>query len=223
AATNDFIYGPLHTALRNQLHAGLKMKGNETGFKFDQLPEHPAVRYRDSVLGPIDAALLRRWLSLPATDTTSEAELHEIFKLEAPLAVQSVTEPGLFPTNKFSAVPALIRAARLAEGEADDVGLLADARKRLMIVPNCHVQELITETQPDNWVRVTGVRVWQNGASLDIPLAPPRNGGQSAVIITLGTVETTRVALTTFQQSLAGRAAQRMGTNLVAHLRSNLT
>ena len=32
-----------------------------------------------------------------------------------------------------------------------------------MIVPNCHVQELITETQPDNWVRVTGVRVWQNG------------------------------------------------------------
>jgi hypothetical protein len=30
------------------------------------------------------------------------------------------------------------------------------------------------------------------------------------------------VALTTFQQSLAGRAAQRMGQNLVAHLRSNL-
>jgi GMC oxidoreductase/Domain of Unknown Function (DUF1080) len=43
------------------------------------------------------------------------------------------------------------------------------------------------------------------------------------VVIALGTVETTRVALTTFQQSLAGRAAQRMGTNLVAHLRSNLT
>src|SRR5262249_62394938 len=45
----------------------------------------------------------------------------------------------------------------------------------------------------------------------------------SVAIIALGTVETTRVALTTFQQSLAGRAAQRMGTNLVAHLRSNLT
>ena len=44
-----------------------------------------------------------------------------------------------------------------------------------------------------------------------------------AVVIALGTVETTRVALTTFQQSLAGRAAQRMGTNLIAHLRSNLT
>src|SRR5262245_25682684 len=102
------------------------------------------------------------------------------------------------------------------------VGSVADARKRIMIVPDCHVQELITETQSDNWVRVTGVRVWQNGTSVDIMLAPPHNGGQSAVVIALGTVETTRVARTTFQQSLAGRAADRMGKNLVAHLRSNL-
>jgi hypothetical protein len=89
-----------------------------------------------------------------------------------------------------------------------------------MVVPDCHVQELITETQSDNWVRVTGMRVWQNGVSLDIPLAPPRGGGQSVVVIALGTVETTRLALTSFSQSLAGRAAQRIGTNLIAHLRS---
>ncbi len=146
-----------------------------------------------------------------------------MFKLEAPLAVQSVTLPGFFPTNKFSAIPGLIRAARLAAAQADGIGPSADARKRLMIVPNCHVQEFITETQVDNWVRVIGVRVWQNGTSVDIPLAPPRNNGQSAVVIALGTVETTRVAITTFKQSLAGRAAQRMGTNLLAHLRSNLT
>ena len=120
-------------------------------------------------------------------------------------------------------MPGLIRAARLASQEADGIGPAADARKRLMIVPNCHVQELITETQPDNWVRVTGVRVWQNGGSVDVMLAPPRNGGQSAVVLALGTVETTRVARTTFQQSLAGRAAERMGKNLMAHLRSNLT
>ena len=43
------------------------------------------------------------------------------------------------------------------------------------------------------------------------------------MVIALGTVETTRVARTTFRQSLAGRAADRMGTNLIAHLRSNLT
>jgi hypothetical protein len=103
------------------------------------------------------------------------------------------------------------------------VGTPADARKRLVIVPNCHVQELITDTQSDNWVNVTGVRVWQNGSSTDVMLAPPRNGGKSAVVISLGTIETTRLALTTFQQSLGGRAAERMGKNLVAHLRSNLT
>ena len=221
--TNDFIYGPLHTALRKQLRAGLKAAGNGTGFTFADLPDHPAVRYPDPGEPPISAALLRDWLGLPSTDATPEAELRELFKLEAPLAVQSTTLPGFFPTNKFSAVPGLIRAARIAAAQADGGGAEADARKRLMIVPNCHVQELITETQADNWVRVTGVRVWQNGMSLDIPLAPPRNGGESAVVIALGTVETTRVASTTFQQSLAGRAAQRMGTNLVAHLRSNLT
>jgi choline dehydrogenase-like flavoprotein len=221
--TNDFIYGPLHTALRKQLHAGLKAPGNETGFTFADLLDHPAVRYPDLGQPPVGAALLREWLGLPATDTTPEAELREMLKLEAPLAVQSTTLPGSFPTNKFSAVPVLIRAARLAASQADGVGTAADARKRLMVVPNCHVQELITETQADNWVRVTGVRVWQNGASVAIPLAPPRNARQSAVVLALGTVETTRIALTTFQQSLAGRAAQRMGTNLVAHLRSNLT
>lgn len=221
--TNDFIYGPLHTALRKQLHAGLKAAGNATGFTFANLLDHPALRYPDPGNPPIDAALLRDWLGLASTDTTPEAELRELFKLEAPLAVQSTTLPGFFPTNKFSAVPGLIRAARIAASQADGVGVSADARKRLMIVPNCHVQELITETQADNAVRVTGVRVWQNGVSVDIPLAPPRNGGQSAVVIALGTVETTRLAITTFQQSLAGRAAQRMGTNLIAHLRSNLT
>jgi len=221
--TNDFIYGPLHTGLRKQLHAGLKTAGNETGFTFADLLEHPAIRYPDPGEPPLDAALLRDWLGLPPTDTTPEAELHELFKLEAPLAVSSTTLPGFFPTNKFSAVPGLVRSARLASNEADGVGPLADARKRLMIVPNCHVQELITETQSDDWVRVTGVRVWQNGQSIPIKLAPPGGGRQSAVVIALGTIETTRLALTTFQQSLAGRAAQRMGTNLIAHLRSNLT
>jgi Domain of Unknown Function (DUF1080)/GMC oxidoreductase len=221
--TNDFIYGPLHTALRKQLDDGLNTAGNDTGFAFTDLLDHPAVRYPDPGEPALDAKILRDWLGLPATDTTPLAKLKELFKLEAPLAVQSTTLPGFFPTNKFSAAPGIIRAARLASSEADGAGPAADARKRIMIVPDCHVQELITETQSDNWVRVTGVRVWQNGSSLDVMLAPPRNGGQSAVVLALGTVETTRVALTTFQQSLAGRAADRMGRNLIAHLRSNLT
>jgi hypothetical protein len=221
--TNDFIYGPLHTALRKQLDDGLNTAGNETGFDFNELLDHPAVRYPDPGEPPLDAKILRDWLGLPASDTTPLAKLKELFKLEAPLAVQSTTLPGFFPTNKFSAAPGLIRAARLASSEADGVGPAADASKRIMVVPDCHVQELITETQSDNWVRVTGVRVWQNGGSMDVMLAPPRDGRQSAVVLALGTVETTRVARTTFQQSLAGRAADRMGKNLIAHLRSNLT
>jgi choline dehydrogenase-like flavoprotein len=221
--TNDFIYGHLHTALRKQLRDGLRSAGNGTGFAFADLLDHPAVRYPDPGEPPLDAAILRDWLGLPTTDTTPLPDLQELFKLEAPLAVQSTTLPGFFPTNKFSAIPGAIRAARLASNEADGVGLGADARKRIMIVPDCHVQELMTETQSDNWVRVTGMRVWQNGSSVDIMLAPARNGGQSAVVIALGTVETTRIARTTFQQSLAGRAADRMGQNLIAHLRSNLT
>ena len=59
ASTNDFIHGPLHTALRKQLHDGLGVAGNETGFTFADLPEHPAVRYRDPALGPVDAAVDR--------------------------------------------------------------------------------------------------------------------------------------------------------------------
>jgi hypothetical protein len=239
--TNDFIYGPLHIALRKQLHAGLKTPGNETGFTFSELPKHPAVRYPDLGEPPLTAAMLRDWLGLEPTDTTPEIELNELFRLEAPLAVQSTTLPGLFPFNKFSAVPSLIKAARISNSEANDANrgdlvsrgaddaartnanAAVDARKRLMVVPKCHVQDLVTETQADNYVRVTGVRVWQNGSSLVIPLAAPTNGRQSVVIIALGTIETTRLAQITFQQSLAGRAFQRMGTNLMAHLRSNLT
>jgi hypothetical protein len=166
--TNDFIYGPLHTALRKQLDDGLNISGNETGFTFADLLDHPAVRYPDPGEPPLTAAILRDWLGLPSTDTTPVPKLRELFKFEAPLAVQSTTLPGFFPTNKFSAVPGVIRSARLASTEADGIGPEADARKRIMVVPDCHVQELITETQADNWVRVTGVRVWQNGNSVPV-------------------------------------------------------
>src|SRR5438105_1304020 len=103
---------------------------------------HPAVRYPDPGEPALNATILRDWLGLPATDTTPFDKLKELFKLEAPLAVQSTTLPGFFPTNKFSAVPGAIRAARLAGSEADGIGTAADARKRMTIVPDCHVQEL---------------------------------------------------------------------------------
>jgi hypothetical protein len=138
-----------------------KAAGNLTGFTFaDLLIIRSVIRTREP---PIP--LLRDWQACPRRHNSLWLGA-ELFKLEAPLAVQSTTLPGFFPTNKFSAVPALIRAARLASTEADGTGPVADARKRIMVVSNCHVQDLITETQSDNWVRVTGVRVWQNGNSV---------------------------------------------------------
>jgi hypothetical protein len=84
--------------------------------------------------------------------------------------------------------------------------------------------DIITETQIDNWVRVIGVRVKDtDGIEKVIPLTPASNGKQSVVVIALGTIESTRLSINTFKDSLSWRAAQRMGRNLIAHLRSNLT
>ncbi len=245
--SNDFIYGRLHTALRRQLFDGLASPtAAPHAIKLAGLPDHPAVRYAGlEAVGDLAVAAtaasggstttttgsaavtdarLRDLLGLKPSDKTSRADMLNLLKLEAPLAVQARTEPGLFPFNKFSAVPELIKVARVAAGETGGIGPQADARKRLMVVPKVRVLDIITETQSDNWVRVTGVRVKDiDGLEKVIPLAPPSNGSQSAVVIALGTIESTRLAINTFKDSLAGRAAQRMGKNLIAHLRSNLT
>jgi choline dehydrogenase-like flavoprotein len=228
-ATNDFIYGPLHQALRQMLFAGLGGGVPAAAIPLAALRNHPAVRnfVRQNGRRPTDGELVDMLkLQLPAGGAAPpRPDLLNLLKVEAPLSVQSVADPGLFPVNKFSSIPLLVRAARLAASETGGVGADADARKRLMIVPKCQVLELVTETQPDNWVRVTGVRV-RDGAGNErvVPLAPPTpDGRQSVAVIALGTIESTRLALTTFPASLAGRAAARMGKNLMAHLRSNLT
>lgn len=224
-STNDFIFGPLHRALRARLFAGLTGAGAPaSAMALNDLPVSPLVRaFRvQKGVDPTDAEL-RTMLDLPSTDTTPQAQLLNLLKLEAPLAVEAHAEAGDFPGNKFSAVPLLTEASRLAANEADGAGPEADARKRLMIVDSCHVQELITETQGDKWVRVIGVRVVGPGdVTVEYMLRSPQaDGRQGVVVLAAGTVESTRIALTTFQQSLAGRAVQRIGQNLMCHLRSN--
>jgi len=243
--SNDFIFGRLHTALRRQLFDGLTSSTVAPhAIKLAALPDHPAVRYAGlEIAGDLSMAAaagggsttskgsaavtdgqLRDLLGFRPGDKTSRTDMLNLLKLEAPLAVQARTEPGLFPFNKFSAVPELIKVARVAAGETGGIGPGADARKRLMIVPKVPVLDIITETQSDNWVRVTGVRVKDiDGLEKVIPLATPSNGSQGVVVVALGTIESTRLSINTFKDSLAGRAAQRMGTNLIAHLRSNLT
>jgi choline dehydrogenase-like flavoprotein len=243
--SNDFIFGRLHDALRKQLFQAMKTAANVPGaIPLAALPDHPAVRYfnQSATLAAAAGAAggtvttvppppvppdsqLREWLGFPLSDTTPRTDLLNLLKLEAPLAVQARTAPGEFPNNKYSSVPTLTKAARIAAGETGGIGTEADARKRLMVVPKCHVLDIITETQSNNWVRATGVRVQDaTGAEQVISLTQPTTDGhQGSVIIALGAIESTRLALSTFKDSLAGRAAQRMGTNLVAHLRSNLT
>jgi choline dehydrogenase-like flavoprotein len=178
--TNDFIFGSLHEALRQRLFDGIN--GNQV---------------QDAV--PLAALPLH-------LDNVSPDQKH-LFKLEAPLAVQSSpVRSGFFPFNKFSTLPLLTAAARTAQNESagDDV------KKRLMIVPDCHVTRLVT-TVSGGMTQV--VEVLTSRGSVPVP-------ANALVIVALGTIESTRLAQISFPLL---PNADLMGQNLMAHLRSNLT
>ena len=134
----------------------------------------------------------------------------DISKLEAPLAVQSQTRPGFFPFNKFSSVPVLIKATRAAFSESSG----DDFKKRLMVVPRCHVIQLFTENVMLNGQSLKRVHTVQTEQG---SIAVPQGG---VVIIALGTIESTRLALLSFGDI---PNANMLGRNLMAHLRSNVT
>ena len=130
-----------------------------------------------------------------------------IEKLEAPLAVQGrPPRAGFFPLNKFSSVPLIIRAARQAwfESGGDDM------RKRLMVVPNCHVTRLETSSSQGSG-QVAVVHTNQG------PIALPPRG---VVVLAAGTIESTRLALESFAGTIG---YDLIGTNLIGHMRSNYT
>src|SRR5260370_33086601 len=101
--SNDFIFGRLHDALRQQLFAAMKNAANVPGaIPLAALPDHPAVRYfsRRATLAAADGAAggtvttlpapptpphsqLREWLGFDLSDTTSRADLLNLLKLEA--------------------------------------------------------------------------------------------------------------------------------------------
>lgn len=171
--TNDFIHGPLHEALRQKLFDGINSGKISGAIPLAELPLH---------LDGIDAGQ------------------EDLFKLEAPLAVQTRLRSGFFPLNKFSSIPLLIKAARAAANEAN----MDDVKKRLMVVPMCHVKRLVLGGN-----RVTSIET--NLGNLTVP-------DYGVVIIALGAIESTRLALSSFSglpnSNLIGR-------NLMAHLRTN--
>jgi choline dehydrogenase-like flavoprotein len=209
SATNDFIFGDLQRAMRAQLFDGLVAGKVTDALDLSGLPDHPAVSDSDTPVSLAElAALLGIDLPNPLPTNTGqlaqlEQKLRNLAKLEAPLAVQGQTgHAGFFPFNKFSAVPLLTKAAREAYNEAPG----DDVKKRVMVVPRCHVLRLTTV--PDvGGLRVTEI-VTERGT---MPVSPDSN-----VVIALGTVESTRLALLSFGSD------GKIGTNLMAHLRSNL-
>lgn len=208
-ATNDYIFGELHHGMREQLYKAIIGNRIADAVDLGTLAEAPPVEILDTPPTLDDLAGLLGLAppnppSDPAQRQQLEAEMRNKLKLEAPLAVQARPEhAGFFPLNKFSAVPLLIKAARGAVSDAPG----DDVRKRLMVVPRCHVSRLTLTNDPDG-LRVDGV-VTEHGR---IPLSP-----DAKVIVALGTIETTRLALLSFG------ADGRIGTNLMAHLRSNVT
>jgi hypothetical protein len=183
-ATNDFMHGELHGALRATLAAGIMNGKVRHAIPLNQLPLHL------SGVGP-----------------NPPDEL----KLEAPLAVQgSAPRPGFFPMNKFSSAPLLMEASRVAQTRSGG----DDVKKRLMIVPDVHVTRLVT-TQRNGTTAVTAVLLKQFGIEQAVPV--PDDG---VVVIALGTIESTRLALTSFPNL---PNTNLIGQNLIAHLRSNLT
>ena len=83
-----------------------------------------------------------------------------------------------------------------------------------MVVPNVHVTRLVT-AQRNGTTVVTAVLVSQGGVEQAIQV--PEDG---VVIIALGTIESTRLALISFPHL---SNANLIGQNMMAHLRSNLT
>ncbi len=175
---NDFISGPMHFALRQQLFSGINGNKVSDAIPLAELPLH---------------------LNLPSGTSATEKKLS---KLEAPLAVQTITRPGFFPFNKFSAFPLLMKAARAAQSETNN----DDVKKRLMVIADCHVRRLVTQAG-----RVAVVETSQGNITV------PENG---VVIIAAATIESARLALLSFQ---GVPNYDLIGQNLIAHLRSNLT
>lgn len=208
--TNDFIFGDLHNALRDVLYGAITSGNVTDAMDPTALPEAPTVEILDTFPSLNDLATMLG-VELPNPLPTKPADLQKLendlrnkLKLDAPLAVQAHEEhAGFFPLNKFSAAPLLIKAARGAYFESPN----DDVRKRVMVVPRCHVSRLHVVNDPDGQ-RVDAV-LTERGP---IPLSP-----DCKVIIALGTIESTHLALVSFGQDGI------IGTNLMAHLRSNIT
>jgi hypothetical protein len=125
---------------------------------------------------------------------------------DPPLAVQGQSPAsGLFSFDKYSSTTLLIEASRDASSQPD-------SQRRFFVVPNAHVTRLNTIGGA-----ASSIDVVVNGAMQSLPVSP-----NCPVILALGTIESTRLALVSFPTSPGNPAGELMGRNLMAHWRSNI-
>src|SRR5262249_28963770 len=118
----------------------------------------------------------------------------------APLAVEGqAPSSGLFSFDKFSSVPILTAALREDIGRSNG----DDANRRLFLIPKCHVRRLNTAGGT-----VDRIDVFVDGRFQPLSIPPT-----TRVILALGCIESTRLALESFP-------TPQMGRNLMAHLRT---
>ena len=124
---------------------------------------------------------------------------------DPPLAVEGQSPAsGLFSFDKYTSTTLMIEAARDASSQSD-------TQRRLFLVPNAHVTHVHSTGGA-----ASSIDVAVNGALQSLPVDP-----NCAVILALGTIESTRLALVSFPTSPGNPAGELMGRNLMAHWRSN--
>jgi hypothetical protein len=172
----------------------------QTGVVLER-PSGPA-RKTEFIQGALFELLKQRILTIK--NRAAVPNLYEI--ADPPLAVQGQSPAsGLFSFDKYSSISVLIEAVR-------DAASQPDSRRRLFVVPNAHVKRL----KAVNGV-VTSIEVFVDGASKSLQIDP-----NCAVVLALGTIESTRLALVSFPTSPNNPAGELMGRNLMAHWRSNI-
>jgi hypothetical protein len=154
----------------------------------------------DFIQGPLFNLLKQR--ALNAIGTVTNIDTVE----DPPLAVQGQSPAsGLFSFDKYSSTTLVIEAARDASNQPD-------SQRRLFVVPNAHVTRIHTTGGA-----ASSLDVVVNGALQSLPVS-----ANCPVILALGTIESTRLALVSFPTSPGNPAGELMGRNLMAHWRSNI-
>jgi choline dehydrogenase-like flavoprotein len=157
----------------------------------------------DFIQGPLYEAMLAKAKAvLPGVPRLTSVE-------PPPLAVLGRgPASGLFTFNKYSSLPLLISAIRdsIAETGGDN------ARRRLFLVPRAQVVKLHTS---GGMVRRVEAFVNKQQRFFEVT-------ERCAVVLALGAIESTRMALESFPTAL-NSAQEKMGRNLTAHMRSTTT